>query len=84
LRELSFGYTFDVHNSLIKDIRLSLTGRNLFFLYRGKSLIDIPGIGKRTLPVDPESALGTSNYQGIESGMPPVVRSFGLNLHLNF
>jgi TonB-linked SusC/RagA family outer membrane protein len=84
LRELSLGYAFDVHNSLIKDIGLSLTGRNLFFLYRGKSLIDIPGIGKRTLPVDPESALGTSNYQGIESGMPPVVRSFGLNLHLNF
>ncbi len=84
LRELSLGYTFDVRNSLIKDIRLSLTGRNLFFLYRGKSLIDIPGIGKRTLPIDPESAVGTSNYQGIESGMPPVVRSLGFNLHLNF
>lgn len=84
LRELSLGYNFDVHNSLIKAIRLSLTGSNLFFLYRGKSLLDIPGIGKRKLPVDPESAVGTSNFQGIESGLPPVVRSFGLNLHLNF
>jgi TonB-linked SusC/RagA family outer membrane protein len=84
LRELSLGYNFNVKNSLIKVARLSLTGRNLFFLYRGKSLIDIPGIGKRELPVDPESALGTSNFQGIESGMPPVVRSLGVNLHLNF
>ncbi|MEO6838783.1 MAG: SusC/RagA family TonB-linked outer membrane protein [Ginsengibacter sp.] len=84
LRDLSLGYNFDVHHSLIKAIRLSLTGNNLFFLYRGKSLLDIPGIGKRKLPVDPESAIGTSNYQGIESGLPPVVRSFGLNLHLNF
>jgi TonB-linked SusC/RagA family outer membrane protein len=84
VRELSLGYTFDLKKSLIKDIRLSLTGRNLFFLYRGKSLINIPGIGKRTLPVDPESALGTSNYQGIESGMPPVVRSLGVNVRINF
>lgn len=84
LRDLSLGYNFDVHHSLFKAIRLSLTGNNLFFIYRGKSLIDMPGIGKRKLPVDPESAIGTSNYQGIESGLPPVVRSFGLNLHLNF
>jgi len=84
LRDLSIGYNFDVHHSLFKAIRLSLTGNNLFFLYRGKSLVDIPGIGKRKLPVDPESAIGTSNYQGIESGLPPVVRSLGLNLHLNF
>ena len=84
LRDLSLGYNFDVHHSLFKAIRLSLTGNNLFFLYRGKSLVDIPGIGKRKLPVDPESAIGTSNYQGIESGLPPGVRSLGLNLHLNF
>lgn len=84
LRALSIGYDFPIKNELIKSLRVSLTGSNLFFFYRGKSLIDIPGIGKRTLPVDPESAIGTSNFQGIESGLPPTVRGFGFNLHLQF
>lgn len=84
VRELSLGYNFKLQPGFIKDVRLSLTGRNLLFLYRGKSKLDIPGIGKRTLPVDPEAAIGTSNYQGIESGLPPAVRSLGLNLHLTF
>lgn len=84
LRELSLGYNFDLNNKLLKNARLSVTGRNLFFLYRGKSLLDIPGIGKRTLPVDPEAAIGTSNFQGIETGMLPAVRSIGLNLSLSF
>jgi TonB-linked SusC/RagA family outer membrane protein len=84
LRELSLGYNFDLNNKLLKNARVSLTGRNLFFLYRGKSILDIPGIGKRTLPVDPEAAIGTSNYQGIESGLLPAVRSIGVNLSLSF
>lgn len=84
LRELSLGYTFDINQAYVKAARVSLTGRNLFFLYRGKSLLDIPGIGKRTIPVDPENAIGTSNYQGIESGVLPSSRSFGLNLSLTF
>nr|WP_121272749.1 SusC/RagA family TonB-linked outer membrane protein [Pedobacter schmidteae] len=84
LRELSLGYKFDIKNSRIKSARVSATGRNLFFFYRGKSLMDIPGIGKRTLPVDPEAAIGTSNYQGIESGILPSTRSFGLNLSVSF
>lgn len=84
LRELSIGYDFNLHSRVINNMRLSLTGRNLFFLYRGKSVLDIPGIGKRKLPVDPEYAIGTSNYQGIESGLPPALRSFGLNLHVSF
>lgn len=84
LRELSVGYDFDVSHSLIKRARLSVTGRNLFFLYRGKAQLDIPGMAKRTLPVDPESAVGTSNYQGVEAGLPPAVRSFGLNLNVSF
>lgn len=84
LRELSLGYNFDWQNKLVKSARLSLTGRNLFFFYRGKSLLDIPGIGKRTIPVDPEVAIGSSNYQGMESGILPITRSFGLNLSLSF
>nr|WP_068888437.1 SusC/RagA family TonB-linked outer membrane protein [Pedobacter panaciterrae] len=84
LRELSLGYTFNVKNSKIRTARIAATGRNLFFLYRGKSLLDIPGIGKRTLPIDPEAAIGTSNYQGIETGILPSTRSFGLNLSVSF
>lgn len=84
LRELSVGYTLTLKNSPIKTARFSLTGRNLFFFYRGKSKLDIPGIGKRTLPVDPEAAIGTSNFQGIESGILPSTRSFGFNLNLSF
>lgn len=84
LRELSLAYDFKFSNKLVKAARVALTGRNLFFLYRGKSLLDIPGIGKRTLPVDPEMAVGTSNYQGIEAGLLPGVRSFGLNLNVSF
>jgi TonB-linked SusC/RagA family outer membrane protein len=84
LRELSIGYTLNLKNSPIKTARFSLTGRNLLFFYRGKSKLDIPGIGKRTLPVDPEVAIGTSNFQGIESGILPSTRSFGFNLNLSF
>lgn len=84
LREFSLGYKFNVAHSFLKSAKLSLTGHNLFFLYRGKSLLDIPGIGKRTLPIDPESAIGTSNYQGVESGLPPSLRSIGVNVNLSF
>ncbi|MGH2643437.1 MAG: TonB-dependent receptor domain-containing protein, partial [Chitinophagaceae bacterium] len=84
LREFSLGYRFNVRNTFLKEGKISLTGRNLFFLYRGKSLLDIPGIGRRSLPVDPESAIGTSNYQGVESGLPPSLRSIGLNINLSF
>lgn len=84
LRELSVGYTLQVKNSPIKTARFSLTGRNLFFFYRGKSKLDIPGIGRRTIPVDPEVAIGTSNFQGIESGILPATRSFGFNVNVSF
>lgn len=84
LRELSIGYAFKIQPGILKDLRVSVSGRNLLFLYRGKSKLDIPGIGKRKLPVDPEAAIGASNYQGIESGLPPAVRSIGLNIRLTF
>ena len=84
LRELSLGYDFALKGTRIKTARISATGRNLFFLYRGKSLLNIPGIGKRTLPIDPEAAIGSSNYQGIESGIVPTTRSLGINVNLSF
>lgn len=85
LRELSITYRLDLKNtSVFKNAGLSLTGRNLFFIYRGKSKLDIPGIGKTKNPIDPEAALGAGNYQGVEVGLPPSVRTFGLNLKLTF
>lgn len=85
LRELSVGYKFNLKNTAaIKSAQLMLTGRNLFFFYRGKSKLDIPGIGKTDNPIDPEAALGAGNFQGVEVGLPPTVRSFGLNVKLTF
>lgn len=85
LRELSVSYKFNLKNTAaIKSAQLMLTGRNLFFFYRGKSKLDIPGIGKTDNPIDPEAALGAGNFQGIEVGLPPAVRSFGLNVKLTF
>ena len=43
-----------------------------------------PALGIITLSMASESAIGTSNYQGIESGMLPLTRSIGLNLSLSF
>lgn len=85
LRELSVSYKFNLKNTAaIKSAQLMLTGRNLFFFYRGKSKLDIPGIGKTDNPIDPEAALGAGNFQGVEVGLPPTVRSFGLNVKLTF
>lgn len=84
MRELSLGYEFKRFPSFLKMARLSLVGRNLFFMYRGKSLLDIPGIGKRKVDFDPETSFGNSNYQGIQYYNLPSTRSMGLNLKLSF
>lgn len=84
LRELSLGYEFKSLPAFIKSARLSLVGRNLFFIYRGSSILDIPGIGKRKMDFDPEVSFGNSNYQGIEYYNLPSSRSLGLNLKLSF
>lgn len=85
LRELSLAYNFDVDSwKGIRNAQVSLTARNLFFLYRGKSKMNIPGIGRIDNPVDPEAALGAGNFQGVELGLPPSLRTFGLNVKLGF
>jgi len=84
VRELSIGYEFKNIPAAFKDIKLSLVARNLFFIYRGSSILDIPGIGKRKMDFDPEVSFGNSNYQGIEYYTLPSTRSIGLNLKLSF
>ncbi len=85
VREISIGYSLPVPNYFfIKSAEISLVARNLFWLYRGKSKLDIPGLDKRTMWFDPDITYGTGNtFKGIEYGMPST-RSIGVNLHLNF
>lgn len=84
LREASIGYELPFSNSFIKNARLSLVGRNLLWIYRGSSKMDIPGIGKRKMWFDPDMSLGNGNYQGIEYGTLPSTQSMGINLQVNF
>jgi len=84
IRELTLGYDFKRLPSFLKAAKLSFVARNLLFLYRGKSVLDIPGFGKRKLGIDPEASFGNSNYQGAEYYNLPTTRSMGLNLKLSF
>lgn len=85
LRELTVGYNIGVpSNGIIKNARLSLVGRNLFFIYRGSATLDIPGIGTRKMGFDPDINLGAGNFQGVEYGNLPSTRTIGLNLKLGF
>jgi outer membrane receptor protein involved in Fe transport len=85
LRELSLTYNFKLKSGLfIKSAQITLTGHNLWLIYRGKSKLDIPGIGKRTIPVDPDGAMSAGTFQGIEVGLLPMTRTFGMNVRLSF
>lgn len=85
LREMTLGYTFRMPSSFfIRQARLSAVGRNLFFVYRGKAILDLPGVPTRRLSFDPDISLGAGNFQGVEYGNVPASRSVGLNLQLSF
>ena len=58
--------------SFVKSIQLSLTGRNLFFLYK-------------KAPFDPEATLSTANdNQGVDVFGFPMTRSIGFNVRITF
>lgn len=68
-RELKLGYTFNkIGNTPIKDVNISLVGRNLAILWT-----KVPHI-------DPESAFSNSNVQGLEFGQIPSARSIGFSV----
>ena len=85
VRELSVGYSLPLgKTSFIQSVKLSFVARNLLWLYRGESLLDIPGVGKRKMWFDPDVSIGSLNsFQGIEYGMPST-RSVGFNINLSF
>ncbi|WP_229253045.1 SusC/RagA family TonB-linked outer membrane protein [Dyadobacter helix] len=85
LRELTLGYNIPMPSDFfLKNVRLSFTARNLFFLYRGYAKMDIPGLPKRKLPFDPDMNLGAGNFQGLDYGNLPSSRNIGLNLKVSF
>lgn len=73
LRELSVSYTIPATTKVIKNIRIGLIARNLFFI-------------KRDAPYDPELSIstGTNKAEGFDVFGLPSTRSFGLNLKCAF
>lgn len=75
LREMSLSYGFgqsSLQNTPFENIKLSLVGRNLFFLSNNAS-------------IDPEAIHGTATANdGYEAFSLPTTRSIGLNLKLGF
>lgn len=76
LREIVVGYTLPksiVNRLHLANVKISLVGRNLFFISRAT-----PGL-------DPDILAGTSTAsEGFSSFPPPTTRSFGLNLKVDF
>lgn len=76
LRELIIGYTLPkafVTRLTLSNVNVSLVGRNLFFISRAT-----PGL-------DPDILAGTqTSAEGFSSFPPPTVRSFGVNLKIDF
>ncbi|MBT8184382.1 MAG: SusC/RagA family TonB-linked outer membrane protein, partial [Eudoraea sp.] len=75
MREITLGYAFPqslISKTPFKQAKISLVGRNLFFISNKAS-------------VDPEVVTGTNTAaDGFESFAPPATRSFGLNLKFGF
>ena len=68
LRELALGFTLPKFTNAIRNMSLTLVGRNLFFFHNNA-------------PFDPELANGTGDGgQGFESFQMPSARSIGLTL----
>ena len=78
LREVILGYRFSsslLSKTPFKSIRLSLVGRNLFYLQE-----HMQGMG-----ISPETILNTrASASGVEALSMPTTRSYGVNLNLTF
>ena len=72
LREVSVGYEIPIASKTIREARISLIGRNLFFF-------------KKEAPFDPELTMSTGNgLQGVDVFGLPSTRSMGINLKFGF
>ena len=70
LREVSLSYTLPngLFENRIKNVSLSLIGRNLAMIY------------KKIPHIDPESVASSTNAQGVEGGVLPSLRSYGFSV----
>lgn len=73
LREAALSYTFNgLFNNRIRNIAMSVTGRNLLMIYS-------------KTPFDPELTASTGTYyQGIDYFMQPSLRNIGFSVKFNF
>jgi hypothetical protein len=65
-------------------MKLSAVARNVFWIYRGSTTLDIPGLPKRKMWMDPDMSNGNALFQGTEYGALPSTRTLGFNLKVNF
>lgn len=73
LREVTFGYTIPLKSTkTIKNVGVSLYGRNLWNIYTKSKYID------------PEFTTSGGNVQGIEGGNIPTPVTYGFNVNLKF
>lgn len=75
LREVNISWTLPDRwftNTVIRGIKVSAVGNNLFFIYN-----NLPGF-------DPECTYSTGNGQGVETAALPSTRTFGFNLNVTF
>ena len=76
LREISLGYSFPtdwVSKTPFSKVRVSLTGRNLWLIKSNSKHVDPTAITN-----------SISNWQGLEGGALPSVRSMGVNVSFGF
>lgn len=73
LQEASIGYSFkgDLFNNVISRLTLSAVGRNLWMIYN-------------KAPFDPELTSSTGTYKTTEFFMTPSLRSYGINVKIEF
>ncbi len=79
LREVSLGYNIGSHlpKTVFKSAKLSLVGRNLFYIYRDAMF--------KEMGISPEAAFGPLTVaQGYENPGTPSTRSLGVNLTFSF
>lgn len=77
LREMTLGYTLPealVSGLNISNVRISLVGRNLFFLYRASDSLEPDFLSQGT----------GAMAEGFQAFAPPTTRSYGFNLKIDF
>jgi TonB-linked SusC/RagA family outer membrane protein len=72
LREAVLGYTKTFKGGIVRSVRASLYGRNLFFIMNKAKILD------------PNLMVGNTNAQGTESYGLPGTRTIGMNLRVTF